>query len=208
MAERATGADLHDTRNGYGWLSIAMHWISALIVCALWFIGHSIRSDTNGDAVHLHTSIAVASYVFLWWRVIRRFTRGHPQPLPRQRGWAFTLGKYTHFALLAAIAVMLLSGPLMVWSRGEAIHVFQWRIASPLDSHAGLATDLYHVHATAAAIIGFGILLHIAGVYKHAAFNRDGTFTRMLVPTRAAGRKTETAATPPLLLMSRKFWCR
>jgi cytochrome b561 len=195
---------LGDTRSSYGWVSIAAHWISAIVVCALWLIGHSIRSDASGDAAHLHTSIAVTAYVFLWWRVIRRFTQGHPHPLPRQRGWAFTLGKYTHFTLLAAIAVMLLSGPLMVWSRGEAIHIFQWQIASPFASHAQVATELYRVHATAAAIIGFGILLHIAGVYKHAAFNRDGTFTRMLVPTRAEGRKPDTAAAAPFVLISRK----
>jgi hypothetical protein len=29
-----------------------------------------------------------------------------------------------------------------------------------------------------------GTMLHIGGVYKHAAFNQDGTFSKMLVASR------------------------
>jgi cytochrome b561 len=33
-------------------------------------------------------------------------------------------------------------------------------------------------------VIIIGTILHIGGVYKHAAFNQDGTFSKMLIATR------------------------
>jgi hypothetical protein len=37
-----------------------------------------------------------------------------------------------------------------------------------------------------------GVVLHVGGVYKHAAFDRDSTFGKMLV----ASSSTEEAASP------------
>ena len=73
-----------DTRTGYGWVSIALHWTTAIIVLTLWFVGSSIHSDpeTQDSTLRLHTSIAITAYLLLWARVIWRFKIGHPGPLP------------------------------------------------------------------------------------------------------------------------------
>ena len=180
---------IEDTGAGYGWLSIALHWITAFIVLAMLFIGSSISSllgEERAAMVRLHTSIALSSYVLLWFRIWWRFRRGHPGPTGRQRGIFFTLGKYVHLALLIAIGAMLVSGPLMVWFGGSAIEMFDWfSISSPVASHAGLHGFFFAVHRTAATLIVIGIVMHLAGVYKHAAFNRDGTFTKMMIPSSA-----------------------
>lgn len=183
-----TSSRLGDTPNGYGWLSIALHWLTAIIVLALLFIGSSIATDDpqrRAEMILVHTSIAVSCYALLWYRVIWRFVKGHPGPLPQQRRAFFLIGKYVHLATLAAMACMLISGPLMVWSGGQAIGVGEWlEIPSPMDPHPGLRDFLHAVHRTAALIIVAGVLLHIGGVYKHAAFDQDGTFGKMLMPAR------------------------
>jgi cytochrome b561 len=175
-----------DTTTGYGWLSIFLHWYTAIAVVALLFIGDTIATrvgDERAATLHLHTSIAVTSYLFLWARIVVRFKYGHPGPLPKQRGFFFLLGKYTHFALLAAIAVMLVTGPLMVWASGETIHVWNWfEIPGPFTQNFGLRDTLHAIHGWSAATILVLTLLHIGGVYKHAAFNQDGTFGKMLTP--------------------------
>jgi cytochrome b561 len=177
-----------DTRTGYGWISIALHWLTAIVVLTIWFIGSSIQTDVaNGSTatLRLHTSIAITAYALLWARIVWRFVKGHPGPMREQTGLFYTLGKYTHYVLLVAIAAMLVSGPIMVWSRGAAIDVFDWfTIPGPFGTNMSLFTAMHAVHVWCSRIIIVGTLLHLGGVYKHAAFNQDGTFGKMLVAAR------------------------
>ena len=73
----------------------------------------------------------------------------------------------------------------MVWSRGDAIHVWNWfAIPGPFpDSMLGF-TIFHTIHVWCSRIIIIGTVLHIGGVYKHAAFNQDGTFSKMLIASR------------------------
>jgi cytochrome b561 len=177
-----------DTRTGYGWISIALHWITAIVILTVWFIGSSIQSDLasgSSATLRLHTSIAMTAYVLLWARILWRFKQGHPDATPEQRGAFYQIGKYTHYVILAAIAVMLISGPLMVWSRGEPIYVFDWlTIPGPYGMNMDLYTLLHSTHIWGSRVIIVGTVLHLGGVYKHAAFNQDGTFGKMLVAAR------------------------
>src|SRR5690606_31169393 len=167
-----------DTNTGYGWLSIALHWFTAIAVLALLFVGDTISTlegEEREGALLLHTSIAITSYVFLWARIFLRFVHGHPGPLPQPRGPFFWIRKYTHYALLVALAVMLITGPLMVWFGGAGIGVWDWFvIPSPFEQSFAIRDALHRLHATSALIILLLTVLHIAGVYKHAAFNQDG----------------------------------
>lgn len=136
-------------------------------------------------AVRRHTSVAIVSYLLLLGRVLWRFLVGHPDPTAEQKGWAFTLGKYTHYAMLVALALMLVSGPLMQLSYGRSIDVFGWfSIPSPTEGAFALAGLLHRIHAAAALFLFLSILLHIGGVYKHTAFNQDGTLAKIIFPGR------------------------
>src|SRR5215203_1319753 len=107
-----------DTSTGYGWISIALHWLTAILILTIWFIGSSITSDLaigSNATLRLHTSIAISAYLLLWIRVLWRFKHGHPKAMPEQRGVFYEIGKFTHWAILAAVVAMLISGPLMVW---------------------------------------------------------------------------------------------
>lgn len=179
---------LKDTATGYGWISIALHWVTAVVIVYLLFIGSSISGlagEARDEMVARHTSVAIASYLLLVARVVWRFYYGHPQPTTEQRGWAFTLGKWTHMSMLVALVVQIVTGPIMQWSYGRPIVVYDWlTIPSPIEASFGLASFLHSVHATSAAFIFATVLLHIGGVYKHTAFNQDGTLAKMLVANR------------------------
>jgi cytochrome b561 len=176
---------VRDTRTGYGWISIALHWLTAIVILALWFVGASIQADVaaGSDAtLRLHTSIAISAYVLLWARIWWRFKQGHPAPMPTQAGVFYEIGRYTHYAILVAIAAMLITGPLMVWSRGNVIHVWDWfTIPGPFGENMELYLFLHSLHVWGSRVIIVGTVLHLGGVYKHAAFNQDGTFGKMLV---------------------------
>jgi cytochrome b561 len=177
-----------DTKTGYGWISIALHWLTAILILTIWFIGSSIQSNLaagSTDTLRLHTSIAIAAYVLIWARIIWRLKQGHPEAMPQQKGVFYEIGRFTHYLILAAVAAMLISGPLMVWSRGEPIFVFDWfTIPGPFGMNMELYTFLHGIHVWGSRIIIIGTVLHLGGVYKHAAFNQDGTFGKMLVASR------------------------
>ena len=106
-----------DTKSGYGWISIALHWLTAAIVLAMWTIGTMAQAagrEQQSGLVQLHTTIGMTVYALLWARIIWRFKVGHPGPRPGQAALLFPVARYFHFLLLVALGVMLLSGPLMV----------------------------------------------------------------------------------------------
>ena len=178
---------LADPAGGYGWVSIVLHWATVAVLLPLWFVGYATShpgSQSVLKLIHTHTTIAVCGYALLWLRVLWRFTLGYPAPLPRQRRWSVRLGKALHYLLLLAIAVMLVSGPIMAWTGGDAIHVFSAAIPSPLPKLPRLSTWLLAVHRTTSRIIMLAILLHVCAVLKHVAFNHDGILGRMLIAAR------------------------
>jgi cytochrome b561 len=189
---------LNDSATGYGWVSIALHWVTALLILYLLYLGSTIGSLEGEErmvAVKRHTSVAIASFALLLGRIVWRFACGHPGPTPEQRGWAFALGKFTHYAILLALAVMLVTGPLMQFSYGRAIEVFDWfAIPSPFAADFGRAAMLHSIHKWSAILIFLGVILHIGGVYKHTAFNQDGTLAKIIIPGRQSGKIADDAA--------------
>ena len=86
-----------------------------------------------------------------------------------------------YIGLLGTVAVLAVSGPLAVWSGGHALNVLGWiEIPSPWAPAPRLRSALGAVHVTAVKLLLALFCLHIAGVLKHAVFNRDGTLMRML----------------------------
>jgi cytochrome b561 len=178
-----------DTSNGYGWISIALHWLTAVIVITMFVIGTMSQSANEADyprLVHLHTTIGMTTYVALWGRIIWRFAVGHPGPLPKQGMIFFAIGKYFHFVMLIAIAMMLVSGPLMVWTAGEAIHVFALTIPSPLGKLEGAQHVLRGAHGYTASFILVATILHVLAVFKHTVLNKDGTFDKIMIAAGGA----------------------
>ena len=179
---------IRDSATGYGWGSILLHWVTAVIIVVMLYVGSSIESLAGAErqsTLVLHTSIAITTYALLWLRIVWRVAYGHPGPLPRQGRFFFLVAKWVHAVMLVALAVMLISGPLLVWTMGEPIRVFDWfAIPSPVEASFELNAAVHVVHRWAAILLFVAILLHIGGVYKHTAFNQDGTLTKMIIPAR------------------------
>jgi cytochrome b561 len=186
-----------DTRSGYGWVSIALHWLAAALVLTMWTIGTMSQTDVEADAAwyaHLHMSIGASAYALLWGRILWRFTLGHPDPHAGQSAVLFPVAKYFHYLFLIAIGIMLLSGPLMVWSGGDAIEVFAFTIPSPFAALRELHDLLRRVHGVTATVIILGAILHILAALKHIVINRDGTFDKIMIADGAAQSDVATGS--------------
>jgi cytochrome b561 len=174
-----------DGKTDFGWISIGLHWAGAAVVVSLLFIGNSIQagdSAARDHALWLHTTVALAAYGLLWLRVIWRMAKGHPGPLPRQRRIDHAIGKPFHYLLIAAVATMLVTGPLLAWSGDLPLRLWDLDIPSPFAPSAGLFELMLAGHIAAASVLGWGTLLHVLAVIKHMAIDRDGSFDRMMTP--------------------------
>ena len=180
--------DWSDRDGGYGWTSIILHWLAAIAIIVLLFAGDSI--GTAGEpARRAHTTIASCAWLVLAARIVWRLMEGHPPPAASQGRFSYTAGVAVHYALLAGIALMLVSGPVAGWSSGGGIEVFDLHIPGAEPRIPDLYAIAREAHIIGAVVLAVGTAAHIAGVLKHMFFDRDNLFDRIMVPPK---RRTET----------------
>lgn len=178
---------LKDSQDRYGLISIVFHWGGAVFVLAMLFLGNSIRASgealSSRDMLQAHLTLGLTAYAAIAARCAWRFWQGHPAPLPRQAaGWAYRLGKLTHYVLLLALLVMLVSGPALLLARGYGFSLFGAEILPTRPGHPALAQGLGLAHVAGATVLGWGVLIHILAAIKHVAIDRDGSLDRILAP--------------------------
>ena len=180
-----------NTKAGYGWISIALHWLAAIAVIVMLITG--FRAGWAGDAgdratrsmlMGWHISIGAAVALILLARVFASYTQPRPAP-PEQAPFLKFLSSATHQVLLLAILLQVISGPLAVWSGGRPINVFDlFAIPSPFaERNQGVHEFAELLHAIGRWALVGAISLHVLGALKHAIIDHDGVMRRMLAPT-------------------------
>ncbi len=177
---------IKDTRQGYSWLTIALHWITGIAVIVL--LGLVIAADDAPEErakalMGWHVSIAVSLYLILWLRVLWRLFNKRPTLAP-QNPILQQLAFWVPLILVIAIALQLISGPLLILSHGKPIAAFGTVIIPAIMAeNEGLHEFAEAVHHYSGLTIFWLTIVHILGALKHLIFNRDGTFRKILVPS-------------------------
>lgn len=189
---------LRDTQDTYGTISRINHWLGAAVIVGLLGLGLYFHEMPAGDErlywLRLHVALAALGFLFLAFRVAWRFAARSPNPIPQPRT-LMRLTRSMHGLLLLSIVLLLVTGPLIVWTAGRPIAVFDWfAIASPLAELPALHEALEGVHAVVSRVLLVLIVLHVLAALKHMLIDRRGA-GRMLGrpvlatgPTRGAGR--------------------
>lgn len=170
MTEAPEKSTLLDQPDSFGWVSIVVHWLTTIIIIALWFIGRSISEQVSLEAIGarrtLHVTIALTVWLLLLFRIGWRMRMHHP----RARGQTLLIhrvARTVHYVMLAGIAIMMASGPVMILFDINAV------------------TDAARiVHASTASAMLAPVLIHIGGTLKHIIFHEDDTIVRMLWPRK------------------------
>lgn len=183
---------LIDTHAVYGWISILLHWITAIFIVALWLLGKNIlNADTTEiDARRaLHVSIAASAWLIVLFRIAWRFRSGHPQV----RGLTtrtHTIAKTVHYIMLLLLLVMLVSGPIMVWAGGFPVVIFDTvSIPAPIGASEALRESAWAIHSRAALGLLILVVVHVGAALKHLMFHSDDTIVRMLWPGKTTENK-------------------
>jgi len=185
----------YDSADGYGWISILLHWVVAALILVLWFVGDSIVADPSGGARRLHTTLGLTAYALLWARVIWRLRSGHPRRLAKQGPLTYLAGKAIHYVMIGALTVLLFSGPLQALSAGQPLHLFDLTMQTP--AIPWLFAPMHTVHRWAATVLILCVIAHIIAVVKHIIWDRDGSFDRIMVPGGGAPPEQKAEQAPP-----------
>lgn len=184
---------LTNTRNSYGWLAIALHWIVVIVIAVMLTTG--FQAEFAGDAgdrearralMTLHISIGGAFALVMLVRVLSSYLQPRPAPVEQKQPFKF-LASSTHQLLLLGILIQVISGPLAVWSGGRPLNLFDvFAIPSPFTERIESVHEIAELmHAIGRWMLIVLISLHVLAVLKHAFVDRDGVLRRMLAPTKA-----------------------
>lgn len=180
---------VRNSREAFGWAAIGLHWSSAVGVVALYLLGERMEEAPNRAerlaAMDTHVAVGVLLFALLAARLLWSASQTSPQPLERSPMFR-KLARLVQILFLAMIALLIVSGPLAVWSTGRPIEVFDWvAIPSPFQGPWELLHEAAEViHKAASKLFWPLIALHVLGGLKHLVIDRDRTLQRMLWPSR------------------------
>jgi cytochrome b561 len=184
-----------NTKQAFGWVSVALHWIAALGVLAMiWFGLNAGWTDDNPATkqahayfIGVHISLGATLLAFALARVIAHYAQTRPdlpsgEPKPLQ-----AIARLTHNLLLLAIVLQFVSGPLIVWSGAHPINVWNVvAIPSPFAArNHGVHEVAEQIHFVGRWLLFIVIPIHVLGALKHAMLDSDGVLMQMLAPGRA-----------------------
>lgn len=165
---------LYDQPNSFGWISIALHWTSALALVSLWLLGKSIgwQAPEGVDSRRaIHVTLGLSVWLLFAARIAWRVRVPHPRAVG-QGPKTHRIAVLAHALILANIAVMMLSGPLLAWL---------------LPGPSALVDTAWRIHATAATSLMILVLFHVGAALKHLMFHDDETIARIFTPRKTDG---------------------
>ena len=177
---------MQNTQNDYGWLTISVHWLVALVLLGLFGLGYWMVDLGYYDSWYktgpaLHKSIGITLFGLMLFRVIWRARQIQPTPLANHTAIERKLGHIMHRILYMLIFLILLSGYLISTADERGVSVFGLfevpGFGSLLENQEDLA-GVFHQYA-AYLLIGM-VLLHGGAAFKHHWIDKDDTLSRML----------------------------
>ncbi|MCW8878190.1 MAG: cytochrome b [Kangiellaceae bacterium] len=176
---------LRNTSTHYGKLSIALHWLMALMIISLIAVGFYMESMPDGDdkwaiyGLHKATGVIVLVFaLFRWYWTLSSEKLSSPEGYSKMDIGLAHAGKWF---LMIMMLVMPLSGMGMSLFGGRSINMYGiFSIPGVAEANKPLAGILNTVHSVSAWIIAIMVGLHILFAFKHHLINKDITLTRML----------------------------
>jgi cytochrome b561 len=162
--------------------TIALHWLTAALVAALWLIGKTIDFAPRGplriDYRSLHMTLGVMLFVVLVIRLAWRATEGGMLP-PMHRGLLQATARAMHWLLYALMLLTVGLGIANVLVRGDPIFNLV-HVPQLVPGDRALMHRVGGRHALAANAVLIVAGLHSAAALFHHFVLRDATLRRML----------------------------
>ena len=177
---------MKNTISHYGWVTILLHWLVALVVIGLfglgyWMVDLGYYDPWNKKGPDLHKSIGITLFFVMVLRILWKKSQIKTQPLSNHTSTEKKLGHLVHSFLYVALFILMLSGYLISTADGRAIEVFQMISIVSFGQLFAEQEDISGmVHKYLAYGLIFTVVLHALAALKHHFIDKDKTLSRML----------------------------
>jgi cytochrome b561 len=182
MSQATTSRAVTPAHARFSPLQRALHWIMAVCILAMLFIGVGMVSTVRPDyltLVSIHKPLGVIILVLGLIRLVVRLTRGAP-PLPADMPEPMKLAAYlSHLAFYGLMIALPLIGYGMLSAAAYPVVVFGVTLPSLLPHSNTLHSVLWNAHRFLALCFFALIVVHLAAALFHALVRRDGVFQAM-----------------------------
>jgi cytochrome b561 len=175
-----TGATEH-----FSALQRVLHWLMALMVLSMLFIGVGMVSTLAPrywPLISIHKPLGICILILVLARIGVRLKSGSPTlpaDLPR---WQAIAAKISHYVLYALMVAMPLIGWAMLSAGGYPIVLYGPIHLPPIMPHDDSLYSLFRVaHFRLAYFFFVIILMHLGAALFHALVRRDGVFKSMTI---------------------------
>lgn len=170
--------------NHFAPLARLLHWLMALLVITMLFIGAGMVasvSERHEWLIHLHKPLGVAILLLVIVRLFVRFSTRQP-PLPADLpGWQVLAAKASHGLLYALMLILPVLGWAMISAAGDPVTLgIGVQLPAIVPANATLFAFLRKAHGYLAYLLFLTVLLHLAAALFHGWVRRDGVLQSML----------------------------
>lgn len=177
---------LHNSQHSYGWVAISIHWLSAIVVLAMFAVGYwmvdlSYYSEWYKTAPHYHKSVGLLLTALTLFRLGWKIKQVSPQALGNKLEQIGA--KLGHIGIYALLMAIFISGYLISTADGRGIEVFNWFTLPGLGE---LFPDQEDIAGLIHEWLAYGLMalvaVHSLAAIKHHFIDKDLTLKRMLKP--------------------------
>jgi cytochrome b561 len=175
-----------NSKSGYGWLAIALHWLMALGIFGTFGLGLYMVELTYYDAwyrgsLDLHKSIGLTLLLVWIVRITWRWFNTNPEisgsPIEKK------VAHYVHLSLYGVMLVLMITGYLISTADGRGIGVFGLfeipAMSVSFENQEDIAGDIHWLLACGLILMA---ALHAMAAIKHHVVNKDDTLLKMIRP--------------------------
>jgi len=175
---------MRNTTEKYGKVAIVIHWIMALMIIALVFIGFSlgdIEKPLKFTIIGLHKATGTLVLILGLFRWYWMISNDSPAPAKGMSKADIGISHATKWILMLALIGMPMSGIIMSMFAGHAINMYGlFEITPMLEKNIPNAKFFGSLHEIGAYVISIIIGLHVLAALKHHFINKDNVLSRML----------------------------
>jgi cytochrome b561 len=118
-----------NTDRQFGWVAITLHWLIALCVIGLYFLGDYMMGLTYYDSFYtiapkIHEALGITIFLLMVFRVVWTLQNTTPTPPATNSSFINLASKLAHLALYIMTFVILISGLLISFAGGQGIEIF------------------------------------------------------------------------------------
>ena len=193
---------LKNTTDRWGGISQLLHWIIAILILVMAYLGLTMGELPNGpDKIQtyaLHKSIGITILALVALRLLWRLYAGTPHAVPGSPRWQERIASLTHLSIYLLLFAIPISGWVLNSAAGFPL---QWFHLVNLPHIVDKSTDLHELaeeaHEIMFWILALLVVAHAGAALYHHLFQRDATLARMLPRGWLRSGDAITIATTP-----------